>query len=269
MDFDPAGGQLVKDGNALHSVPALWRTNGAGIPIHERCGTGNMNRETVKLWNDTLKRMVELKGSQPKDLNYRSFKLEIGQPDVSLNSDGTKSYVYRLVAPEALTLDKLTFLVPQERGHHSEVFVKTPSGFEVQLPKSMYDVVSTRAFVYEDIKAGDAIEIRTAEPLAAHAGMYLRGQAQGNIIQQIREELRQRGVLYAPLKNMIGSQIVTDEEAAKARAERKVLPKAAHEDLALPTPEKLPDQDKPAPGNGAPSPMPTPDQMPRPVPKMK
>ncbi len=214
LDFDPVGGLTAGPRNAPRSVPAKFRTNGAGLPIHERCGSGNVDRETVKLWNEKLKTMVIFKDSLKNPGMFRSTNIDMGEPVEIRNGEGKNAvteYIYHVKLPEDTTLGKLTFLLPQETGKHSEVFVKTPSGFEHHMPKSASDVVSTTAFNFEDMKKGDVIEIRTGEPLADTASVYVRGYDNGNSIQLMRAHLRTEGVLPAPLKTMEAGKITGDD----------------------------------------------------------
>ncbi len=242
LDFDPAGGQI----NGNKSVAGLFRTNGAGLPVHDRCAGGTMDRSTVAQWNELLKQMVEFKKTAKANPELRSHYLDFGTPtETRKDAQGKAEYVYRVTVPQNMTLGKLTFLLPQEMGKHSEVFVKTPSGFEIHMPKSHYDVVSTQAFNYEDVKAGSVIEIRTGEPLGKAAGMYLRGHDNGNTIQMMRDHLRTQGILKAPLQTMLGDKPITAEEERKIREQRKPVKKPSRELMILiPVPD--------APGMGGP-----------------
>lgn len=184
---------------------ARYRTNGAGLPFHERCGAGAIN---IERWNETLQTMVDLKQKNNPGAAYRSIKIDFDDaPVVKDLGNGQKEYIYRIPVPENMTLGKLTFLLPQEPLEHSEIVVKTPSGFAWHLHKSFTDIVSTSAFSYEDVKAGDVIEIHTGAPLAKTAGMYLRGYEDGNSIQLLRDHLRKQGILPSPLKTMVGNTV--------------------------------------------------------------
>ena len=226
MEFDPAGGNVRKlEGGKMESVPAMFRANGGGVPMHERCGAGGIDRNTAKDWNAALKKMVDMKQDVGNGGKYSSQFLSFGQPEVRENSGLTKEYVYRIAVPKNMTLDKLTFLLPQYRGAHADVHVKMPSGYEVELPLSMHDVVSTRSFNYEDVRKGSFIEIRSKAPFGPNAGFYLRGHDDGNVIQKLRNDLRNQGVLHAPNQNLLGNKPITEEEAKKIKDERAVTKK--------------------------------------------
>lgn len=226
---------------------AQYRTNGAGLPYNERCGAGALN---IQRWNEALKEMVALKTQHQPSAAFRSLKIDFDQaPAVRTLANGKKEYVYRIAVPETMTLGKLTFLLPQHEFAHSEVVVKAPSGFEYHLQKSLADIVSTSAFSYEDVKAGDVIEIRTGAPLAENAGMYLRGYENGNTIQLLRENLQAQGMLPAPLKTMTGDKVTGDD------------PGLQNIDLN-PAPPPLPERNEPQ-GSAAPE-RPEPPLFPRP-----
>lgn len=212
-----------------------YRTNGAGMAFNERCGAGDVN---PTIWNETLKEMVELKAglTNPGD-NFVDF-IDIGDADeIEVLEDGDSVYTYRIEVPENLTLGKLTFLLPQEAGAHSEVMVRMPSGFEMVLPMSITDVVSTSAFNYEDVQAGDVIEIVTGQPLGENATFVLRGQEDGNAIQALRNALQDRGVLYEPLMSVSSDGTITNDAGVPADF-----------DLSPPVPP-MPEEEAPG-GNG-------------------
>ncbi|HIF25295.1 MAG TPA: LysM domain-containing protein [Micavibrio sp.] len=191
-----------------------YRTNGAGMAYNERCGAGDVD---PTIWNETLKEMVELKAglTNPGD-NFVDF-IDIGDADeIETLDNGDSVYTYRIEVPENLTLGKLTFLLPQEAGAHSEVMVRMPSGFEMVLPLSITDVVSTSAFNYEDVQAGDVIEIVTGQPLGEHATFVLRGQEDGNAIQALRNALQDRGILYESLMSVSSDGTITSDAGVPA-----------------------------------------------------
>lgn len=210
LDFDPVNGYYrTLPGNNVAPVPALFRTNGGGLPYSERCGPGLAN---LDLWNKTLQNMVTEKraliaaGQTPSAM--QSHWLPAGKPQIVTGAGGATEYVYRIRMPENMTLGRTTFLVPQHTGAHSAVTVKTPAGFTVTLPHSLYETISTHALAFEDVKAGDAIEIRTAQPLADTAAIIVRGHADGNMLQVLRDQLRRDGIMPAPLRTYAGAREV-------------------------------------------------------------
>src|SRR5690606_32244386 len=127
---------------------ARFSVNGAGLPFHTRCGAGVL--DTVK-WNETLARMVELK-AQP-DVNAAEFSrvIQIGNAVQTPDADGNGQYVYRVAVPQDMTLGKMTLLLPQYPGAHSDVTVRSPSGFEAVMPRALFHAVSSHALAYEDV----------------------------------------------------------------------------------------------------------------------
>jgi hypothetical protein len=208
LDLDTVNGYYRTGARGPEAVPALFRSNGAGLPYSERCGPGIADFQT---WNAKLMDMVVHKRANPStqsvDLQSHWLPANVAASTRTL-ANGETEYLYKIPVPENMTLGRLTFFVPQHAGAHSEVTVRTPSGFEVLLPRSYYDTISTHAFAYEDVKGGDHIEIRTTKPLASSAAIMLRGHADGNAIQMLREQLRNDGTLPAPLRTFAGSQEV-------------------------------------------------------------
>ena len=188
------------------SRPAQFDSNGGGLPNHDRCGAGVLNPEK---WQTALNRLVTIKQSLTRDAHESSYNITVGTPLVIPGKDaGDKTqYVYRLTMPADMTLGKLTFRLPQHKNKHSEIVVHTPGGFEKHLGYTHTDIFSSFAFAYEDVKAGQVIEIRTTEPLGPTAGMILRGHTPGNAIALLRDHLRSQGVLPAPLQRMSGDTV--------------------------------------------------------------
>jgi hypothetical protein len=207
LDLDEINGYYRSTPNGgKQAVPALFRTNGGGLAYSERCGPGVVD---LNAWNETLKRMVEIKRQTGATAQVESHWIGAGAPAETVKKpDGTTEYIYRIAVPDDMTLGRLTFLVPQHEGAHSEVYIKSPSGFEIHLPRSLYDAVSTHAFAYEDVKKGQVIEIRTTQPLGAEAAVILRGHADGNAIQKLREALRADGTLPKPMRTYAGEREV-------------------------------------------------------------
>jgi hypothetical protein len=180
---------------------AKFVTNGGGLPYHTRCGAGVL--DPVK-WHETLSRMVELKAAP--DVTGQEFTqaINVGAPVQTPDADGKGQYVYKIEIPADMTLGKLTFLIPQYFKQHSDITVKAPSGFEVTMPRSLFYAVSSHALAYEDVKAGQFIEIRTDKALAPGAQMTLRGHTGVNAIAKLRDVLRADGTLPAPLTSIGG-----------------------------------------------------------------
>ena len=195
--------------------PAEFRSNGGGLPHHERCGAGVVN---MQRWQSALDRMTALKtspimnasGQGPAHAVERTHTLSVSAPQVIMpKSDGMKvEYVYRVTAPEDMTTGKITLLLPQYEGATSEIVIRTPGGFEKHMGKSIFGIVSTFAFAYEDIKAGSVFEIHSNKPLGPTAGMILRGHTPGSTISLLRDHLRTQGILPAANMEMRGNAVV-------------------------------------------------------------
>lgn len=184
--------------------PASYQVNAAGLPVNEMCGAGVLNPYQ---WNETLKVMLELKQQRNLESDYHSEHVYVGDAvaiEVKRGDNGQPEveYVYEVEIPHDMTLDQLTFFVAQNRFAHSDVTAVSPGGFSYLLPKSPTDTVTTMAFNYEDVKAGDKMTVRTSQPLAESAGIMLRGHKGSNIVQELRDHLRVRGALATPLTSM-------------------------------------------------------------------
>lgn len=184
---------------------AKFKTNGAGLAYHDRCGAGVLDLER---WNDTLKLMLDLKTRPGLSGAAYSENLSIGAATLVPGDQSQNNYVYRVRVPEDMTLGNLTFVLTQYPGAHSEsIKVRTPSGFEQELPRSASDIVQSYAFAYEDVKAGQFIEIISDKELAPNAELVLRGQTGDNLIARLRDELRAQGALPAPNAEIGGQQV--------------------------------------------------------------
>lgn len=187
------------------TIPAAFRSNGGGLPINERCGAGALNADR---WQQALDTLMELKTNAPKDNTY-SVELPVGTPTIVSETltGGKAEYIYNIEIPADMTLGKLTFLLPQEMGKRSEIMVRTPSGYEKHMPKALTDIISTFAFAYEDVKAKRMIQIITTEKLAGQAAIVLRGNAPGNAIAKLRDQLQQQGILPPANRTMEGDVV--------------------------------------------------------------
>lgn len=206
VDFSALGKSPLMAPDKFKTKPAEFSTNGGGLPNHERCGAGVIN---VERWQEALNTLLTLKRAG-MDAEGSTTTVGVSNPvEITPTQPGGRTeYVYSVVVPSDMTLGKLTFLLPQYQGRHSEIVVRTPGGFEKHMPKSISDVVSTFAFAYEDVKAGDIIEIRTTEKLAPSAGIMLRGHAPGNAIAILRHHLQAKGILPEAAKSMEGNKVV-------------------------------------------------------------
>lgn len=241
----------------LIPLPAWFDVNGGGLPHHIRCGAGVLDADRILMLDEKLQEMAALKKDEAKEW---SKTIEFGEPEIRNAKDKTtgkedrKEYIYRATVPENLTLSRLTFMVPQRIKQHSDVFIKTPAGFEKELPRSYVDIVSTSAFAIEDVKKGDIFEIRTEQPLGKTAGMILRGWENGgkpddNIIQIMRNKLRAEGILPTPLTFLVGGKVV------ESKTEEADLRKQNRQSSIQPLGKRPGDEDgqNPAPATGRPS----------------
>lgn len=240
----------------LNPLPAWFDVNGGGLPHHIRCGAGVLDADRILMLDEKLQEMVALKKGETKEW---SKMIEFGEPEIRTVKEGTtgkeggKEYIYRVPVPENLTLSRLTFMAPQRIRQHSDVFVKTPAGFEKELPRSYVDIVSTSAFAIEDVRKGDVFEIRTGQPLGKTAGMILRGwenagKPDGNVIQIMRDKLRAEGVLPAPLTFLVGGKVI------ESKAEETGLRKQNAQPFIQPLGKRPGDEDgqNPSPTTGGP-----------------
>lgn len=182
---------------------ASFAVNGAGLPYNERCGAGVVD---VPAWQAALDRMVQIK-AEPEVAGRETghiLSVSTGETVRDGGPDDTY-YSYSVTVPEDMTADKMTFVLPQFAGQYSDVSVAMPSGFVQRLPLSMTNVVSSFAFAYEDLRAGDTIELRTQKPLADNAAIVLRGQTGNNAIARLRDEMRAAGTLPEPLTRLGGT----------------------------------------------------------------
>lgn len=201
--------------NPYDTEPAAFRSNGGGLPQHERCGAGVLNPARWQAALDTMtafKKSPALNDSNagPSRAAEYSYSVPVSAPQIIMpkSSNMQAEYVYRVTAPVDMTTGKITLLLPQYEGATSEIILRTPGGYEKHLGKTIYGVISTFAFAYEDIRAGDTFEIRSNKPLGPTAGMILRGHAPGNTISMLRDHLRTQGALPAPNMEMQGATVI-------------------------------------------------------------
>lgn len=219
---------------------AKFDTNGGGLPYHQRCGAGVLD---IQKWHDALLRMVELKMAPGTNVSEFSETIAIGDAVTTPSEDGKGQYVYQVTVPQDMTMGKLTMLLPQYPGQHSDVTLRSPSGFELLMPRGIFQTLSTHALAYEDVKAGQVIEIITDKPLAPGAEMILRGHTGVNPVALLRDELRANGTLPAPLttiggqaasgplpiaptKVTVGDTIATPEAMTEKTEEEEAAPPA-------------------------------------------
>lgn len=245
MDYaDPvavAGGNKPDVNMAMK--PTEFTSNGGGIPQSERCGAGIIN---LVNWQAALDKMVDLKtkfNRVAKD-EGTSQTLTIGAPSITQHRSGKSEYVYRMKIDQNMTLGRLTFMLPQYTDKHSEIVVRTPAGYESHLGKALTDVISTFNFAYEDVRAGDYIELRSNQPLGPTAGIILRGHTPGNVIAMLRNNLRAQNLLPAALHRMAGEQVlglapglkILRDTNAAGRIDKQTAPPPANAEP--PTPDR-------------------------------
>lgn len=187
----------------LQSAPAEFVTNGGGLPHHDRCGPGILD---VPAWHAAIQKMLVLKAEKGLTATPVSHTIMATPARITVGHAKKPEYVYQVRVPEDMTLGKLTFKFPHPLGTHGDIAVRTPAGFDLWMPKSFSETVSTFAFAYEDVKAGDMFTIRTTQPLAPGAGIILRGQPTGNSIAALRDALQAVGTLPKPLKTITGDK---------------------------------------------------------------
>ena len=153
------------------SVAGL-KTESADLGVRSQCGAGVINEQK---WQNALNWMAKNKTKSSESISQLLPLKKVG--------DG----VYVVVVPRALTLSRLTFFVPQARDQHSNIYVEMPSQPEVKLPLSATEALSTFAFANQDLKAGAKITVRASEPLLDSAGIVVRGELDGNVIQKFRK----------------------------------------------------------------------------------
>lgn len=166
---------LSVDGLGAHANSAS--PNGGGLLFNDQCGAGIVNPQA---WQNALDWMA----SHASDRVGRAVS---GFYNFKKESPG----VYAITLPEALTVGRLTFYIPQFSKAHSELTVVMPSGYERRLPHTMTDVVSTYAFALEDVPAKATIRIKADHDLAPAAGAWIRGLTRGNLVQALRSHLHQ------------------------------------------------------------------------------
>lgn len=233
---------------------AKFVTNGAGLPYHPRCGAGVVN---VERWNETLKRLVEIKRQPEINAAIHSHTIALGEPAYEQSDRHGGRYVYTITVPAAMTLGKTTLLAPQFPGQYGDIALRMPSGFTAQLPRSVMAAISSHAFAYEDLKAGDTIQIISHKKLAPQAEITLRGFGENNAVAQLRDELRAQEILPAPLGRLGG---------APATLPLPQAPSVSPEDYHLPAISGGDDKAEPPamPGGNTPDPD-APDATPAPL----
>lgn len=199
----------------LKTNSVIYNTNGGGLPHNTHCGAGVINPEQ---WKKNLDTLVTLKRAG-QDATGKSFLISAGTPQETVRS-GEREYIYKLTVPQDMTLGHLTFMLPQHLDKRGDIVVKTPAGFEILMPRTINDIVSTQAFAYEDVRAGSIIEIRTTRPLGDTAGIMMRGHGPGNAIALLRDKLRADGVMPEPLKKIEGNNSTAPSQSLPGLRDR-------------------------------------------------
>jgi hypothetical protein len=172
---------------------AVFRTNAAGAPYHERAGAGFLD---VYKWKENLDAMRVMKSTfehQPEFIKDRiSPVLSKGANKDAADKEFPYQYAVRI--EQDMTLDKQTLYLDQ-RGLNA-LRITSPSGMESDFIGTTSGYISTRAFSGEDVHEGDELIIQSKQPLGELAEFTARGTADGSVIQAFREyQLADKGGL--------------------------------------------------------------------------
>lgn len=214
-----AAGLMTTDMNVRHSGSdglILFNTNSGGLPYSPYAGAGMIDPQK---WVDTLDIMASLKQNMQHEPQFiESVDMLSGNPPTVENLDGTTFYTYRVKIEQDMTLDRLTFVLPQEAGKRAATHIISPSGFMHEVPTSPEESHATMAFATEDVKAGDEILISSPQPYGDQALVMIRGYTDGNVIQMTRDLLHARGQLPEPLTTYYGGNTVDSLIAKQSKS---------------------------------------------------
>lgn len=186
---------MAKDAQAETDIePVVFAINGGGLPFHFRAGAGVVD---VLAWNQAAEEMVMLSRERGLQTTRTEHRLGLGDP-VQLEMGGNTQYVYRITAPAAMTMGRITLSLAQEAGEKGRVMMRSPSGNMVHIHQSQTGLSSTRAFMLEDIQPGQTIVIRSEKPLKPESFLQLRGWEPGSAISALRDKMIGDGRLPAP-----------------------------------------------------------------------
>jgi hypothetical protein len=163
---------------------AVFRTNAAGVPYHERAGAGFLD---IYQWKENLDAMRVMKSTFE---HQAAFIKDTIAPVLreGVDNDTASSefpYQYEVRIEQEMTLDKQTLYLDQ-RGLNA-LRITSPSGMESDFVGTASGYISTRAFSGEDVQIGDVLRIQSKQPLGELAEFTVRGTADGSVIQAFRE----------------------------------------------------------------------------------
>ncbi|MBU0858399.1 MAG: hypothetical protein KJ667_00530 [Alphaproteobacteria bacterium] len=191
-----------------------FTTNGGGRPHNTYAGAGMIDPAR---WQENLETMVGIKRHmqyQP-DMISETIPLHDQQPVVQTNMLGDTTYTYTIPMPADMTLDRLSFVLDTENNVPLEdTTITAPSGFIYQMGKNSLNAHATSAFALEDVRIGDTMTITTTAPLDGDSRAIIRGHGDGNIVQALRDNLMERGLLPQPNASYIGTTPRAEFEAA-------------------------------------------------------
>lgn len=187
-----------------------YTTNAAGMPFHPRALSGVVNAERADLLAAEIRQVREEHGLT--DIPIRS-RVEIEIDSTNIGTRIGEEYVYRIAVPEDMTLSRLSLFLPQNEGAKSPITLESPSGYTITLPVADNGLVSTRAFLAEDIGVGSEFIIRTNTPLVDiedhnnQPFIVFRGLEPGNTVAYMRDVMMQDGRMLEPLSTINASDI--------------------------------------------------------------
>lgn len=175
---------------------AKFEINAAGVPHHARAGAGMID---IDKWKENLEQIKTIKLATNNDseiisqqTNLRDIELE------KIQEDGKDLYVYKIPIDTDMTLGKITFALPQEKGHHSTASVEGPSGTKQDLPYLNNSMFSTNILAYESANEGEFITIKSEEKFTDDADIIIRGHEAGNTIEAFRDYMVQNNLTKTP-----------------------------------------------------------------------
>jgi len=209
-----------------------YTTNAAGMPFHPRALSGVINPERADALAAEIRLIQQEHGLT--DVLIRSH-VDI---DINPTNIGTRigeEYVYRIGVPADMTLSRLSLFLPQNEGAKSPITLESPSGYTITLPMADNGMVSTRAFLAEDVGAGGEFIIRTNTPLidnedhSSQPFIVFRGLEPDNTVAYMRDVMMQDGRMLEPLTSIDASSIsdlpVMDEGAFIQPSEQHAPPR--------------------------------------------
>lgn len=187
-----------------------YTTNAAGMPFHPRALSGVVNAERADALANEIRQVQEEHGLT--DVPIRS-RVDIEIDPTNIGTRIGEEYVYRIAVPSDMTLSRLSLFLPQTEGAKSPITLESPSGYTITLPVADNGMVSTRAFLAEDVDLGAEFIIRTNTPLIENEDhsnppfIVFRGLEPGNTIAHMRDVMMQNGRMLEPLSTINASNI--------------------------------------------------------------